>query len=62
MRLIVLTMEKLDFGYGHGRNFYHYMTMTPRRRPNGKKIVVSLPTLPPPPPPLAIFQNLLGEI
>ena len=44
-------MENLDFGLCHGQNFEILdmvknsltMTVTPRRRPNGQKIVVAPP-------------------
>ena len=68
----VLTIENLNFGYGHGQNFEPFdhknfkilamvmdfliMTMTPRRMPNGQKIVVASP----PPPKLLIKHRAEG--
>ena len=59
-----LTMVILKFWPWSLSKFFDHLTMTPRRRPNGQKIMVALP--PPPPNCLKIvevfFPSIIGII
>ena len=43
-----LTMVILKFRPWSWSKIFYHMTMTPRRRPNGQKIMIALPLAPPP--------------